>query len=215
MSLARLAEDALDKYGEYTALAFEGRQYTNVDQHRAGSRLAHALHRLGVAPGDRVMVMLPNCPEVMESYGAILKCGGVIVPVIFLLGDKEVAHILTDSEAKVVITSTDMLWKVEGQIGVLPALRHVLLVDRAGDGRTRSVAEESAGEPDTFSAVDRRPDDLAVILYTSGTTGVPKGVALSHRNLESNARAAASLHELRREDWGSGCSLSPTPTVSP
>jgi long-chain acyl-CoA synthetase len=204
MSLARLAEDALDKYGEYTALAFEGRQYTNVDQHRAGSRLAHALHRLGVAPGDRVMVMLPNCPEVMESYGAILKCGGVIVPVIFLLGDKEVAHILTDSEAKVVITSTDMLWKVEGQIGVLPALRHVLLVDGAGDGRTRSVAEESAGEPDTFSAVDRRPDDLAVILYTSGTTGVPKGVALSHRNLESNARAAASLHELRREDWGVG-----------
>src|SRR5712691_4829478 len=201
MSLARLAQDALDKYGEYTALAFEGRQYTNVDQHRAASRLAHALLRLGVAPGDRVMVMLPNCPEVMDSYGAILRCGGVIVPVIFLLGDKEVVHILTDSEAKLVITSTDMLWKVEGQIGVLPTLRHVLLVDGAGDGRTRSLAEESVGERDTFTAVDRRPDDLAVILYTSGTTGVPKGVALSHRNLESNARAAASLHELDRSEW--------------
>lgn len=204
MSLARLAEDALDKYGEYTALAFEGRQYTNVDQHRGAARLAHALRRLGVAPGDRVMVMLPNCPEVMESYGAILRCGGVIVPVIFLLGDREVAHILADSEAKVVITSTDMLWKVEGQIGVLPSLHHVLLVDGGGDGRTRSLAEESAGERDTFIAVDRRADDLAVILYTSGTTGVPKGVALSHRNLESNARAAASLHELRREDWAVG-----------
>jgi long-chain acyl-CoA synthetase len=204
MSLARLAEDALDKYGEYTALAFEGRQYTNVDQHRAAARLAHALRRLGVAPGDRVMVMLPNCPEVMESYGAILRCGGVIVPVIFLLGDKEVAHILADSEAKVVITSTDMLWKVEGQIGVLPSLHHVLLVDGGGDSRTRSLAEESAGERDTFSAVERRGDDLAVILYTSGTTGVAKGVALSHRNLESNARAAASLHELRREDWAVG-----------
>ncbi|HEY7653791.1 MAG TPA: long-chain fatty acid--CoA ligase [Methylomirabilota bacterium] len=204
MSLARLAEDALDKYGEYTALAFEGRQYTNVDQHRAASRLAHALRRLGVAPGDRVMVMLPNCPEVMESYGAILRCGGVIVPVIFLLGDKEVAHILADSEAKVVITSSDMLWKVEGQIGVLPTLHHVLLVDGGGEGRTRSLAEESAGEQDTFRAVDRRADDLAVILYTSGTTGVPKGVALSHRNLESNARAAASLHELGREEWAVG-----------
>jgi len=204
MSLARLAEDALDKYGEYTALAFEGRQYTNVDQHRAASRLAPALRRLGVAPGDRVMVMLPNCPEVMESYGAILRCGGVIVPVIFLLGDKEVAHILADSEARVVITSTDMLWKVEGQIGILATLHHVLLIDGGGDGRTRSLAEEAAGERDTFSAVDRRADDLAVILYTSGTTGVPKGVALSHRNLESNARAAASLHELRREDWAVG-----------
>jgi long-chain acyl-CoA synthetase len=204
MSLARLAEDGLDKYGEYTSLAFEGRQYTNLDQHRSASRLAHALRRLGVTPGARVMVMLPNCPEVMESYGAILKCGGVIVPVIFLLGDKEVAHILADSEAKVVITSADMLWKVEGQIGVLTTLHHVLLVDGGGDGRTRSLAEESAGEPDTFTAVDRRPDDLAVILYTSGTTGAPKGVALSHGNLESNARAAASLYELDRDRWGVG-----------
>jgi long-chain acyl-CoA synthetase len=100
MSLARLAEDALEKYGEFTALAFEGRQYTNLDQQRAASRLAHVLRRLGVRPGDRVVVMLANCPEVMQSYGAILLCGAVIVPVIFLLGDKEVAHILADSEAK-------------------------------------------------------------------------------------------------------------------
>ena len=123
------------------------------------------------------------------------------MPVIFLLGDREVGHILADSEAKVVITAADMLWKVEAQIGVLPTLRHVLLVDGDGDGRTRSLAAERAGEPDAFPTVDRRPDDLAVILYTSGTTGVPKGVALSHDNLESNARAAASLNELGREDW--------------
>src|SRR6266851_3627342 len=190
MTLTRLADDGLDKYGEYVALAFEGRQYTNLDQQRSASRLAHALGRLGVAPGDRVVVMLPNCPEVIQSYGAILKCGAVIVPVIFLLGDREVAHILADSEAKVVITSTDMRWKVEGQLGVLPTLHHVLLADGGGDGRTRSLAEETAAESPTFTAVDRSPDDLAVILYTSGTTGVPKGVALSHANLESNTRAA-------------------------
>ncbi len=201
MSLAHLAEESLDKYGEYVALAFEGHRYTNLDQQREACRLAHALRRLGVGVGDRVVVMLPNCPEVTQSYAAILKCGGVIVPVIFLLGDREVGHILADSEAKVVITAADMLWKVEAQLGVLPTLQHVLLVDGDGDGRTRSLAAERAGEPDAFPAVDRRPDDLAVILYTSGTTGVPKGVALSHDNLESNARAAASLNELGREDW--------------
>ena len=141
MSLTRLAEDGLEKYGEFTALAFEGRRYTNLDQQRAASRLAHVLRRLGVGPGDRVVVMLANCPEVMQSYGAILQCGAVIVPVIFLLGDKEVAHILADSEAKVVVTSTDMLWKVEGQIGILPTLHHVLLVDGGGDDRVRSFAE--------------------------------------------------------------------------
>jgi long-chain acyl-CoA synthetase len=201
MSLAHLAEESLDKYGEYVALAFEGHRYTNLDQHREACRLAHALRRLGVGVGDRVVVMLPNCPEVTQSYAAILRCGGVIVPVIFLLGDREVGHILADSEAKVVITAADMLWKVEAQIGVLPTLQHVLLVDGDGDGRTRSLAAERAGEPDAFPPVDRRPDDLAVILYTSGTTGVPKGVALSHDNLESNARAAASLNDLGREDW--------------
>src|SRR5229473_6791471 len=93
MSLTRLADESLDKYGEYVALAFEGRRYTNLEQARAAARLAHALRRLGVGPGDRVVVMLPNCPEVIQSYGAILKCGGVIVPVIFLLGEREVAHI--------------------------------------------------------------------------------------------------------------------------
>ena len=117
MSLAHLAEESLDKYGEYVALAFEGRRYTNLDQEREASRLAHALRRLGVGAGDRVAVMLPNCPEVTQSYGAILKCGGVIVPIIFLLGDREVAHILIDSEAKVVITASDMLGEVEAQIG--------------------------------------------------------------------------------------------------
>ena len=201
MSLTRLADESLDKYGEYVALAFEGRRYTNLEQARASARLAHALRRLGVGPGDRVLVMLPNCAEVIQSYGAILRCGGVIVPVIFLLGEREVAHIVADSEAKVVITSADLLGKVEAQIGVLPTLHHVLLVDGGGDGTTRSLAAEAAGEPNSFPAVDRRPDDLAVILYTSGTTGLPKGVALSHDNLESNARSAASLNELGREDW--------------
>src|SRR5512147_2350558 len=116
MSLTRLAAESLQQYGEYVSLAFEGQLFTNLDQDRAACRLAHVLHRLGVEPGDRVMVMLPNCPEVIQSYGAILKVGGVIVPVIFLLGDKEVGHILADSEAKVVITSNDMLWKVESSI---------------------------------------------------------------------------------------------------
>ena len=204
MSLARLGDENIQRYGEYEALAFEGRRWTNVDQHRAACRAAHALRRLGAEPGDRVVVMLPNCPEVMQSYGGILRAGGVIVPVIFLLGEAEVAHILADSEAKVVITSSDMVWKVEKQMGVLPSLRHVLLVDGGGQGGLRSFAEEINRESDRFDAVPRGESDLAVILYTSGTTGTPKGVALSHANLESNARSAARLSELDRERWGVG-----------
>jgi long-chain acyl-CoA synthetase len=201
MNLARLGEENLAKFGEYVALHFEGRDLTNADQDRAAGRIASALRRLGVCAGDRVVVMLPNCPEVTQSYGGIWKVGAVIVPVIFLLGAEEVAHILAHSEAKIVITSTDMLWKVEPQIGSLPTLRHVILVDEVGDGRTLSLAAETAVEPDRFETVEREDDDIAVILYTSGTTGRPKGVALSHGNLAANARAAAMLFELDREDW--------------
>ena len=82
MNLARLGEESVERFGEYVALAFEDREYTNVEQHRSAARVANVLRRLGVEPGDRVMVMLPNCPDVMQSYGGILQAGGVIVPVI-------------------------------------------------------------------------------------------------------------------------------------
>ena len=89
MNLARLGEENLEKYGEYVSLVFEGKEYTNRDQHRAANRLAYALRGLGVGVGDSVVVMLPNCPEVPQSYAAILKVGAVVVPVIFLLGPEE------------------------------------------------------------------------------------------------------------------------------
>ena len=75
MSLALLSDDNIRRYGEYEALAFEGRRITNMDQHRAASRVAHALVRLGVQPGDRVVVMLPNCPEVMVRPNLLGGCG--------------------------------------------------------------------------------------------------------------------------------------------
>jgi long-chain acyl-CoA synthetase len=193
MNLARLGDDNVAKHGEYVSLAFEGREWTNVEQQRAGNRVAHALRRLGVAPGDRVLVLLPNCPEVLQAYNGILKAGAVIVPVVFLLGPAEVRHILADSEATVAITAPEFLAKLDGWPGP------VILVG-GGDGG-RPWDEVIGGEPDTFPMVDRADDDLAVILYTSGTTGRPKGVALSHDNLASNARSAATLHELDRTRW--------------
>ncbi len=197
MNLAHLGEEAVARFGEYTALSFEGRELTNVDQQRTAARVAGALRRLGVIPGDRVVVLLPNCPEVLAAYAGILKVGGVIVPVVFLLSPAEVRHILADSAAKVVITAPELAAKLEGWSGP------VILV---GDGamarpNARAWGDWIAREADAFDTVDRADGDLAVILYTSGTTGKPKGVALSHANLASNARAAASLFELDRERW--------------
>ncbi|HEX9820999.1 MAG TPA: long-chain fatty acid--CoA ligase [Methylomirabilota bacterium] len=192
MNLARLGEDNVRTYGEYVSLAFDGREWTNVEQQRAANRLAHALRGLGLGPGDRAVVLLPNCPEVLQAYAAVLKLGGVIVPVVFLLGPEEVRHILAHSEAKVVITASQFLDRIEGWP------EPVVLV--GGDGG-HGWDDLVAGRPDDFAAVERADADLAVILYTAGTTGRPKGVALSHANLACNARAAASLYELDRTAW--------------
>ncbi len=192
MNLARLGEESVQSWGEYVSLAFEGREWTNVEQQCGANRFAHALRRLGLRVGDRVVVLLPNCPEVLQAYAGILKAGGVIVPVVFLLGAEEVRHILADSEARVVVTAPAFLDKVEGFAGT------IVLV---GEGTGRGWDELIAGESETFGSVDRADDDLAVILYTAGTTGQPKGVALTHANLASNARAAASLYELDRTAW--------------
>jgi long-chain acyl-CoA synthetase len=193
MNLARLGEESVRTYGEYVSLTFDGREWTNVEQQRAANRVAHALVRLGLGPGDRAVVLLPNCPEVLQAYAAILKLGGVIVPVVFLLGPEEVRHILADSEARVVITAAPFLDRIEGWTGP------VVLVG-GGDGGL-AWDELVAGHPDDSATVERADTDLAVILYTAGTTGRPKGVALSHGNLAANARAAASLYELDRTAW--------------
>ena len=194
MNLARLGEESVQTWGEYVALAFEGREWTNVEQQRAADRFARALRRIGLAPGDRVAVLLPNCPEVLQAYAGILKAGGVIVPLVFLLGAPEVRHILADAEAKIVVTAPALLDKVQGGPGV------VVLVGGGAGGLAWDALLEA--EADTPSTVERADDDLAVILYTAGTTGRPKGVALSHANLAANARAAAILYELDRTAWG-------------
>jgi long-chain acyl-CoA synthetase len=194
VNLARLGEESVERFGEYVALHFEDRELTSVDQQRTGARVANALVRMGVQRDDRVVVLLPNCPEVLAAYTGILKAGAVIVPIVFLLSPAEVRHILDDCAARVVITAPELASKVEGWPGP------VILVGGESGG-ARAWDDWIARELDVFATVGRADGDLAVILYTSGTTGKPKGVALSHANLASNARAAASIYELDRERW--------------
>jgi long-chain acyl-CoA synthetase len=103
-NLARLAEDSFERHGDYEALYFEGKWHSSGEL-ADRARLAQGLSRLGIAPGDRAVVMTSNCPEVGIVYNALWRAGAVVTPAIFLLQAEDLRHILTSAEATTFVTS--------------------------------------------------------------------------------------------------------------
>ena len=191
MNLALLADRELAERGVCDRLWFEERSYTNAELHDASCRLASALGALGIEADDRVVVLVANCPEVLISYPAIWRAGAVAVPVLFMLEAHELAYILQNSGAKAIITSPELLDKVRAAQGEL-SLHVIAITENKHEIPQDVLSFESLverAEP-LREAVLRAPEDLAVVLYTSGTTGKPKGVMQSHANLLANAQNA-------------------------
>jgi long-chain acyl-CoA synthetase len=187
MNLAELAEQKISEAGEYTALIFDDVEFTNVQMHEKSKRFAGGLKKLGIQPGDRVVVLMPNCPEVLVSYPALWRIGAVIVPVLFLLETHEITYITSDCKASAVITSPEFLFKIEEACGETPSLKHIITAGDEDNPNTVSfdkLVEDAEPEETIHPTQD---DDLAVLLYTSGTTGRPKGVMLTHGNLYANS----------------------------
>src|SRR5215472_11362235 len=112
-NLARLADESLQRLGDHPTLYFEGTWYTSGELYERATRVARGLKELGVGPGDRVVVIMANCPEVGIVYSAIWRAGGVATPVIFLVTAPELQHIISDSGAVAVVTSPELLPKVK------------------------------------------------------------------------------------------------------
>jgi long-chain acyl-CoA synthetase len=147
------------------------------------------LKSLGIGKGDHVVVCMPNSPEVFTCFQAIWRIGAVIVPIMFLLGENETRYILDHSDAKAVITSKDLLGKIEnaGQ-GIAHIKQKIVLGGGDKDSQVDFYRLLNSSEPETHFE-EMAPNDVALMIYTSGTTGRPKGVMLSHDNLYQNAIA--------------------------
>ena len=163
----------------------------------AALRVAAGLQARGVQPGDRVGMVLPNVPSFpIVFYGALLA-GAAVVPMNPLLKAREVEYYLRDSGARTVVvlaSAADPVVEAAGTVGI-----EAIPVGPA-------LPEELMGAEGLDAAVDRAEDDLAVILYTSGTTGQPKGAELTHANLAGNARTTAeTLLENTADDVIMGC----------
>lgn len=205
MNLAVLAERNLDSFGEYVTLVFEGREYTNVEMAGAAERFASALAGLGVAPGDRVGVMMPNVPEINAVYGGVFRCGAVNLPMMFLLAPPEIRHILEDSGAAAIVTSPEFYANVATAIDGLERPPLVIVAgEPVPDGALAYTALLDAAQP-SFPIVPRDGDDLAVVMYTSGTTGRPKGVMLTHANILFNSENSAKVVATRDGDTSIVC----------
>jgi long-chain acyl-CoA synthetase len=188
MNIARLAENRLKEEGERVTTIFEGREITNVQMDRAARKLGNALKNLGVKRGHRVILQMPNCPEVLQGFYAVWKIGAVVVPINYLVGEEETTYIYEDSGAKVVISSQSFLPKIRAGQSRVPTLETVILIDQevpAGNLSYWPLVEKSSEELD---AVETEDHEIAALIYTAGTTGRPKGVMHSHYSLYSNAR---------------------------
>ncbi len=160
--------------------------YAALDE--ASARVAGMLASLGVEPGDRVGIMLPNVPYFPIAYYGVLRLGGVVVPMNVLLKARETGYYLKDPEAKVVIAWGDFAEAAEA--GAKEAGAECVLV-KPGE------FEKLLGEHEPLREVaDRDGADTAVILYTSGTTGTPKGAELTHENMRENAQIAVELFSI-------------------
>ena len=181
MNLAELAVNNL-KTGEHVNYIFEGREYTNVEMDRAARKLGNALIKLGVKKGDRVILQMPNCPEILQAFQAVWKIGAVVVPINYLVGEEETGYIYKDSGAKVVISAPEYLAKVKSARGRAPEVKNIIMLGGEAEGflSYSKVVEEASEKLENTPMED---GDLAALVYTSGTTGFPKGVMHTHYGL--------------------------------
>jgi long-chain acyl-CoA synthetase len=161
----------------------DGRRFTYREFERAVNRAANLLAARGVAKGDVVSLLLPNSAEYVVAYFACFALGALAGPVNSLLKPEEMAYVVGDSEAKLLLYSAQFGEQVAGLRAEVGALCASLVFDDE-----RAATEGQPDEPGAWGETRIERDDEAIIIYTSGTTGKPKGCLLTHGNLLANAR---------------------------
>lgn len=197
MNVAQHVERAAAWFPDHPAILFEGRVLSYRELNEQASRLAHALRAHGVGRGDRVALYLPNVPEFAVCYTAALKVGAVAVSINAIFKTDEVRYILTDAGARVLFTAGDLLANVPH--ADCPALEQIVVCAGDAQGRATLASWLADGAPGG-RGVDLDRDEPAVLLYTSGTTGFPKGATLTHGNVVFNDYACAHHMGVRQTD---------------
>ncbi len=188
MNIAKLRELKVMEEPEQVSFVSGGKELTNHEFLHGARKLVTVLKELGVRRGDRVIVQMPNCVEVLQSFGAIWRLGAIVVPVNYLMKDDEIASIYEDSGAKVVISVKDFLPRIKAGKEKAPQVKTVILVNDEVPEGTCSFHALVDQARETQEIVETDDDEVAALIYTAGTTGQSKGVMLTHASLYSNSK---------------------------
>lgn len=210
------------RYPEKLALVFMGQTWTYAQLLKAAEQIASALRQMGVQKGDRVVLDMQNCPQLVMAHFAILRLDAVVVPVNPMNRMEELKHYILDPDAKVAVTTADLAHELAAASNALPShegLKHLLVTQFTDVFDAQSVSPEEMPEawrpwlltvhalpellsgqvhawhdalqtPINLTEVSATPQDLAVLPYTSGTTGLPKGCMHTHGTIMHNALAS-------------------------
>jgi long-chain acyl-CoA synthetase len=179
-NLATILTDSAAARPDGVALRLDDAEFTYKLLDEASARVATLLKSKGLQPGDRVGIMLPNVPYFPVAYYGVLRAGGVVVPMNVLLKGREVAYYLSDSGAKLLLA-----WHDFGEAARQGAQEAGAELIDVKPGEIEGIIFAHEPDPEVAQCAD---DDTAVLLYTSGTTGTPKGAELTHDNLKRNAQ---------------------------
>ncbi len=210
LNLAVLLEDSAREAPGNIAVIFNDLKLSYAAVNAAANQVAGGLVSIGIQPGDKVALTCPNLPFFPIVYYGILKAGAVVVPLNVLLKGREIAYHLADSDAKAYFCFQGTPDLPMGQFGYegfqqTPTCEHffMITIDPAGASPiegTNTLGWLMAGRPPAFDTVATQADDTAVILYTSGTTGQPKGAELTHSNMILNARLSDTMYAAQAND---------------
>ncbi len=192
LNLSFVLEHSFTCFPDKTAVILDDYRLSYRELNGAANKMANALCALGVQPGQKVAMMLPNIPSFVVCYYGILKAGATVVPLNVLLKRHEIIYHLDDSEAVALIVWDDVIQEASEGVCQSEMTKKLLVAQMPGTQQSLpqnalALNQVLADQPPVFETVATMPDDTAVILYTSGTTGRSKGAELTHFNMFSNA----------------------------
>ncbi|HOW26954.1 MAG TPA: long-chain fatty acid--CoA ligase [Elusimicrobiota bacterium] len=199
--LNELLRRSVHEVPDRTAVVFKDRSWSYRELGRRVDRCAENLSLLGVKSGDAMGLVMRNCPEFIVAFFALCRLGARAVPVNFLEKPDRIAYIFSDAGVTGCFTSTEFLEPVRSAVRTVPSFRHLFVRDSEDPGLSLSRLWEDPVPP-ALSVDGVHPDDIAMLLYTAGTTGLPKGVMLTHKNFCANvASCCAAVHLTRRDTF--------------